>query len=52
LRESGIQTTAFDTFTVYLRFQLGNARAMMWMSQLAYETAHREKVDDVLASWV
>jgi len=28
-----------------------NARAMMWMSQLAYETADRAKVDSILNAW-
>jgi triacylglycerol lipase len=33
------------------QFSLDNARAMMWMSQLAYETAHRSKVEDILRAW-
>src|SRR5262249_33460178 len=32
-------------------FKLENAQAMMWMSQLAYETAHERKVNDILKSW-
>jgi triacylglycerol lipase len=33
------------------RAVLDNARAMMWMSQLAYETAHRAKVESILGAW-
>jgi triacylglycerol lipase len=33
------------------QFSLDNARAMMWLSQLAYETAHRSKVEDILSAW-
>lgn len=32
-------------------FKLENAQAMMWMSQLAYETAHEGKVNDILNTW-
>ncbi len=32
-------------------FKLDNARAMMWLSQLAYETANESKVDDILKGW-
>jgi hypothetical protein len=42
---------ALDLLTVTPNFSLDNARAMMWLSQLAYETAHKEKVDDILAAW-
>jgi triacylglycerol lipase len=42
---------ALDLFTVSPNYSLDNARAMMWLSQLAYETAHRAKVDDVLNAW-
>jgi hypothetical protein len=33
------------------KFRLENAQAMMWMSQLAYETAHEGKVNDILKAW-
>jgi triacylglycerol lipase len=42
---------AMDSFRAAPDFVLGNARAMMWMSQLAYETAHERKVDDILGAW-
>jgi triacylglycerol lipase len=32
-------------------FKLENAQALMWMSQLAYETAHEGKVNDILKTW-
>src|ERR1700748_2945480 len=42
---------ALDGFTAIRDFKLDNARAMMWLSQLAYETAHQDKVDDILKAW-
>ncbi|HET6376516.1 MAG TPA: lipase family protein [Methylocella sp.] len=33
------------------RFSLGDGRAMMWMSQLAYETDEPEKIQDILRMW-
>jgi triacylglycerol lipase len=42
---------ALDGFTATREFKLDNARAMMWLSQLAYETAHQDKVDDILKAW-
>ena len=42
---------ALDRIAVASEFGLDNARAMMWMSQLAYETAHRAKVESILAAW-
>jgi hypothetical protein len=42
---------ALAPFTTSDKFNLENARAMMWLSQLAYETAHRRKVSDILESW-
>jgi triacylglycerol lipase len=44
---------ALETFngTAETEFDLGNARAMMWLSQLAYETAHESKVRDILKAW-
>jgi triacylglycerol lipase len=43
--------TALDGFTATPQFKLDNARAMMWLSQLAYETADKSKVDDILKAW-
>ena len=42
---------AFDGFDAKARFTLGNARAMMWLCQLSYETAHRSKIDTILSRW-
>jgi triacylglycerol lipase len=42
---------ALAGFTSTSDFTLDNARALMWMSQLAYETDHEDKVDDILRSW-
>lgn len=33
------------------KYKLENARAMMWLAQLAYETDHEDKVDKILARW-
>jgi len=37
--------------TAATTFKLENAQALMWMSQLAYETAHEGKVNDILKTW-
>lgn len=42
---------ALDKFTATRDYNLDNARAMMWLSQLAYETADRSKVQSVLDAW-
>ncbi|MEA2900060.1 MAG: triacylglycerol lipase [Bradyrhizobium sp.] len=42
---------ALDTFAAGSQFGLDNARPMMWLSQLAYETAHESKVQDILKAW-
>jgi len=42
---------AFSGFDAQAKFTLGNARAMMWMCQLAYETAHKDKIDAILNRW-
>lgn len=45
--------SAFDDFVAGGDFRLGNAKAMIWMSQLAYEAedpAKPDKIKDVLAS--
>jgi triacylglycerol lipase len=39
---------ALDSFTATRDYKLDNARAMMWLSQLAYETDDKEKVKSVL----
>jgi len=40
-----------DRFTPASGFSIDNARAMMWMSQLAYETAHEDKITKILDDW-
>ena len=42
---------ALDGFTTSAQFGLDNARAMMWLAQLAYETDNEPKVEDILMSW-
>jgi hypothetical protein len=43
---------AFSTFdSSATGFTIGNARAMMWLSQLAYETDKRPTIDHVGPSW-
>jgi triacylglycerol lipase len=42
---------ALNNFTATAPFSLDNARALMWMSQLAYETADRAKVENILGAW-
>jgi len=42
---------ALDGFRITSDFRPENAQAMMWLSQLAYETAHQDKVDGILKSW-
>jgi triacylglycerol lipase len=42
---------AITPFKPMLEFKLENARAMVWLSQLAYETAHPRKVSDIIESW-
>lgn len=51
LPRSAYPDHAFDELTVTSAFDLANARALMWLSQLAYETAHKAKVKQVLAAW-
>jgi triacylglycerol lipase len=43
--------TAFDGFSTDRDFNLGTAGALIWMSQLAYETTDPDKVSDILGSW-
>jgi triacylglycerol lipase len=42
---------ALDGFPVSRQFDLVIARAMMWLSQLAYETDDEGKVDSILSDW-
>jgi triacylglycerol lipase len=42
---------ALDRLAATPPFSLDNARAMMWMSQLAYETADESKVESILGAW-
>jgi triacylglycerol lipase len=51
IKESAYPRDALDGFTATAPFNLGNARAMMWMSQLAYETADEPKVERILDTW-
>src|ERR1700726_533562 len=48
LDRSQYPDNALDAFEATAQFKLDNARAMMWLSQLAYETASESKVDDIL----
>jgi hypothetical protein len=55
LPQSAYPAHALDGFKATPQFNLVNAQAMMWLSQLAYETAHQSatesKVEDILRSW-
>jgi triacylglycerol lipase len=51
LPRNAYPATALDDFRATPQFKLDNARAMMWLSQLAYETAREAKVDDILQGW-
>jgi pimeloyl-ACP methyl ester carboxylesterase len=42
---------AFASFTAVAPYSLGTARAMAWMSQLAYETVHRDKIESICRLW-
>jgi triacylglycerol lipase len=42
---------AFAKFAPVAPYNLGTARAMAWMSQLAYETRHPEKIELVCSRW-
>jgi triacylglycerol lipase len=43
--------TAFDDFVGRQEFALADAKAQAWMCQLAYETADRDKIKQMLAKW-
>jgi triacylglycerol lipase len=51
LGRSAYPDNALDGFAESSRYTMVNARAMMWMSQLAYETASKSKVESILNSW-
>jgi triacylglycerol lipase len=51
LPKEAYPANALDGFEVGSDFKLENAQAMMWLSQLAYETADKGKVDDLLKGW-
>jgi triacylglycerol lipase len=42
---------AFASFAAVAPYSLGTARAMAWMSQLAYETAHQDKIETICRLW-
>jgi len=44
-------TSAFDRFTGGSDFNIGNAKAMAWMSQLAYETDEPDKIKTIVKSF-
>jgi triacylglycerol lipase len=43
--------TAFSSFEAQKDFSLANAKALMWLSQLAYETDEPGKVTTLLGTW-
>jgi triacylglycerol lipase len=51
LAESAYPPRALDRIKLTEDFVPDNALVMMWMAQLAYETAHEDKVGRILASW-
>src|SRR5215813_6635025 len=51
LPERLYQRDAFASFEAVAPFGLGTARAMAWMSQLAYETAYRDKIESICRLW-
>src|SRR5262245_27380388 len=42
---------AFNAFSLDRDFPLGTAKAMAWLSQLAYETDEKKKMQDMLRNW-
>jgi triacylglycerol lipase len=42
---------ALDHFPASKQFDLVSAQALMWLSQLAYETDDEPKVDSILGDW-
>ena len=51
LAASAYRPDAFSAFTAKTDFTLGTARAMIWLSQLAYETGDPRKVTSILETW-
>ena len=51
LPKEAYPANALDGFEVRSDFKLENAQAMMWLSQLAYETPEKAKVDVLLYGW-
>jgi triacylglycerol lipase len=51
LARSAYPDDALNRFTATKQFGLDNARTMMWLSQLAYETADKSKVKNILDAW-
>ncbi len=51
ISRSAYPDNALDSFAASPSFAMGDARAMMWMSQLAYETNDRPKVQSIIAAW-
>lgn len=51
LPERLYQPDAFAAFKPVAPFNLGTARAMAWMSQLAYETRHPDKIESICKLW-
>ena len=49
--ESAYRSNAINSFSASPSFALGDAQTMMWMSQLAYETAHPDKIKTILGRW-
>ena len=42
---------AFDAFVPTVEYNAGNAKAMAWLAQLAYETEEPGKITEVLSGW-
>jgi len=51
IEESAYPADGLDKFAASASFAIDDARAMMLMSQLAYETAHPTKITNVLGRW-
>ena len=50
LPEDDYSSSAFNAFVPAAAFDMGTARAMMWLSQLAYESNHA-KIDRIASAW-
>jgi pimeloyl-ACP methyl ester carboxylesterase len=51
LAEGAYPPRVLDRIKLIENFDLDNALVMMWMAQLAYETADEEKIGRILSSW-